>query len=101
MDVFIKLGIIAVCVTAGIFLQITLSRHGGKWMGLILPALTFSASMLYIINIIRNSQASLSRTMFGVLYTLVELNIPTLAFYIIYRNYHKTQKNHEKKKKKR
>lgn len=92
MVILIRLLAIAVVVTAGVVVQVFLSKRRSKWPGLVLVVLSLAFSIIYVAIMTNMSQVSWTRNLFGIVNTLVEFNIPTLAFYIIYRKYHKSSK---------
>jgi len=101
--------LLAVAVGA-IFLQIYLSRKESKWLGLILPIITFSLSLIVVMSMVAFIQpATLTETTFvngelvtnvisaepnredlsgaiaTVIYTFIFINIPTIVLLIIYK----------------
>jgi len=97
-------------IVGGIFLQIFLSRREGKWLGLILPLITFSLSLVVVFGmaayigpttlrvqefvdgelvttIVSESQGreAISGAVAGAIYTFALMNIPTAILLIIYK----------------
>jgi len=97
-------------LVGGIFLQIYLSKKDGKWLGLILPLITFSLSLLVVFGMAayvgsetftvsefvdgelvtrvvhenQNRQA-LPGAVAGAIFTFIMMNIPTVILLIIYK----------------
>jgi len=65
-----------------IWLQALLSKRPSKWLGLILPIISFGFSVLYLLNIA--DTGSLWQNSLLVVSTLLLSNIPTLIFLAIY-----------------
>lgn len=73
-------------LVAIILLQIILSKKESKWLGLIIPIISFGLSILWILGI--PHYLSLSGLIFKVILVFIISNIPTtifLAIYFIYR----------------
>jgi len=92
----------------GIFLQIHLSKMENKWLGLILPLITFAISLLIVLNMAtfmqpgtltqselvdgewvtriiseRGERITIPGAIGGVIYTFILMNIPTIILLII------------------
>lgn len=81
-DVVIIL-LIALCVAAGvIWLQLCLSKKLNKWLGLILPTITFIYSLICVLNIVGTD--SLWHNMILTVSTLLLFNISTIILLAIY-----------------
>jgi hypothetical protein len=77
-------------LTGVIFLQIFLSKKPNKWLGLILPIITFLISIILMIPSMENifRIEFISRAFFANMVACVFFNIPTvvlLAIYLIFR----------------
>ena len=94
----------------GVFLQIYLSKQESKWLGLILPIVTFGFSLLAVLNMVVYVELGTSTTSMyingewvtttieegsremipgaigGVIYTFVLMNIPTVILLAIYKS---------------
>ena len=72
-----------------IFLQVYLSKMENDWPGLILPILSLSVSIISVLGLL------LVAVRGGVIITMIIyfilINIPTLAFFLIYKTVHKKQ----------
>lgn len=74
--------ILLLLVVGGVLLQIFLSRRENKWLGLVLPLLTFLMSLLNVLSI--RDTGSISQNVLLVLVTVLVGNIPTLVLLGIY-----------------
>ncbi len=87
--------VIVLAAAAGIiWLQIFLSKRNSRWLGLILPVLSFILSWLPVLNIMDTGNAWQNTLLVAV--TLLLYNIPTVVFLVIYavireRRKHKAQ----------
>ena len=68
--------------------QILICKYIRGRAGLILPVLSFIISIIYMLNIIDID----GNGWMAALTTLIIANIPTIIFYLIYRNYDKKEK---------
>lgn len=93
LSIIIVLGIGFVVYAGMIILQIYWSKHENKWLGLILPAITFLASLLYVISIMDTGDALMNAVL--ILITLLITNIPTFILLGIYFTYKSKQKKNE------
>ena len=67
--------------------QILICKYIKGRAGLILPTLSFTISIIYMLNLIDDNNWWMSALM-----TLVIANIPTIIFYLIYRYYDNKEK---------
>lgn len=75
--------IILIIVVAGLlWLQLFLSKMPNKWLGLFLPAITFSFSLLFLFNI--KDSGSLWHNIVLIVSSLLLSNIPTMFLLLIY-----------------
>lgn len=74
--------IVALIVVGGVLLQIFLSIRENKFLGLILPAISFLLSVIFMMMVINNE--SLAHPVFVGLATLGLYNVPTLVFLTVY-----------------
>lgn len=82
-----------------IFLQIFLSRRNNKWLGLILPFLTFAFSLIGILNVASVNNSTVWVSFATVVATFIGGNIPTIILIGIYLACReKAKKNNELKK---
>ena len=89
--------LLLVFVVGGIVLQIFLSRKENKLFGLILPAITFGVSLLFVLNVANAGE--LSTVIVMTISTFLLLNIPTAVLLVIYaacRGKRKRQRDLEK-----
>lgn len=78
--------IVLLFLVAIILLQIILSKRESKWLGLIIPIISFGLSILWVLGI--PYYLSFSGLIFKVILVFIIANIPTaifLAIYFIYR----------------
>lgn len=73
-----------------ILLQIVLSKRENKWLGLIIPIISFGLSILWILGI--PYYLSLSGLTVKVILVFILTNIPTAIFLLIYFIYQKNVK---------
>jgi hypothetical protein len=66
-----------------VILQIFLSRRKNKWLGLILPVISFMISLLAPLNLIANGKSN-SKVIAEFLMSLILPNIPTIIYVLIY-----------------
>lgn len=78
----ILLAALLVFGVGGILLQLFLSRRENKWLGLILPLLTFLSALLNVLGIA--DTGSTAQNVLLVLTTVLVGNIPTLVLLAIY-----------------
>lgn len=69
-------------LAALILLQITLSKRESKWLGLIIPIVSFGLSILWVLGI--PYYLSSSGLAFKVILVFIIANIPTAIFLVIY-----------------
>lgn len=99
---FINILIVLALIAGGVILQIVLSKKENKWLGLILPLISFVISLLFVFNISVGNLMYTGKTgvmAVLVLQTLVLCNIPTailLAIYFVCRDRKKRKKEIEK-----
>lgn len=74
--------LIVLIAAVGVILQLFLSKKSNKWLGLILPIITFVFSLLYVLNIM--DTGSLWQNMILIVSTLLLSNIPTIILLAIY-----------------
>ena len=67
--------------------QILICKYIKGRSGLILPSLSFTISIIYMLNLIDDNNWWMAALM-----TLVIANIPTIIFYLIYRYYDQKEK---------
>lgn len=80
--IWVTLIVLAVFVVGGILLQIFLSKRESKWPGLVLPAISFLWSLLYLFNMM--DTGSVVQNILTALLTVLLSNIPTLVLLAIY-----------------
>ena len=80
--IWVTLIVLAVFVVGGILLQIFLSKRESKWPGLVLPAISFLWSLLYLFNVM--DTGSVVQNILTALLTVLLSNIPTLVLLAIY-----------------
>lgn len=80
--IWVTLIILLVFVVGGILLQIFLSKRESKWPGLVLPAISFLWSLLYLFNLM--DTGSVVQNILMALLTILIANIPTLILLAIY-----------------
>ena len=79
---WVSLLVLLVVVVGGILLQIFLSKRESKWPGLVLPAISFLWSLLYLFNLM--DTGSVVQNILTALLTGLLSNIPTLVLLAIY-----------------
>ena len=79
---WVSLLVLLVVVVGGILLQIFLSKRESKWPGLVLPAISFLWSLLYLFNLM--DTGSVVQNILTALLTVLLSNIPTLVLLAIY-----------------
>ena len=79
---WVSLLVLLVVVVGGILLQIFLSKRESKWPGLVLPAISFLWSLLYLFNLM--DTGSMVQNILTALLTMLLANIPTLVLLAIY-----------------
>lgn len=79
---WVSLLVLLVVVVGGILLQIFLSKRESKWPGLVLPAISFLWSLLYLFNMM--DTGSVVQNILTALLTVLLSNIPTLVLLAIY-----------------
>lgn len=72
-----------------VFLQILLSRSENKWVGLVLPILSFLVSLIYPLNMA--TYTAISINIVNIILALLVTNIPTLILLFVYFVYRKKQ----------
>lgn len=80
--IWVTLIVLLVFVVGGILLQIFLSKRESKWPGLVLPAISFLWSLLYLFNLM--DTGSVVQNILMALFTMLITNIPTLILLAIY-----------------
>lgn len=75
---------VLILLVGGIFLQIFLSKKKSKWLGLILPAITFLYSVLLLLNLAALEGMSGGEIFMLVASTFLISNIPTIILMVIY-----------------
>ena len=80
--IWVTLIVLVVFVVGGILLQIFLSKRESKWPGLVLPAISFLWSLLYLFNLM--DTGSVVQNILTALLTVLLTNIPTLVLLAIY-----------------
>jgi len=102
-NVLTSLVVIVSFLIGSMFLQIYLSKKENKWLGLILPCITFAVSIASILGVTLSAQVIQSgdvimqsveavKALGGdalstVLYMFVLYNMPTGVFILIYKSY--------------
>lgn len=79
---WVSLLVLLVVVVGGILLQIFLSKRESRWPGLVLPAISFLWSLLYLFNMM--DTGSVVQNILTALLTVLLSNIPTLVLLVIY-----------------
>ncbi|MFA7412410.1 MAG: hypothetical protein WCZ27_09250 [Tissierellaceae bacterium] len=79
-----------VFIVGGVVLQKFLSKRKNKWLGIVLPLITFIFSLIGMLNIA--STGDLGETTVLVITTLLLMNIPTIILLAIYFSCQKTTK---------
>lgn len=79
---WVSLLVLLVVVVGGILLQIFLYKRESKWPGLVLPAISFLWSLLYLFNLM--DTGSVVQNILTALLTVLLSNIPTLVLLAIY-----------------
>lgn len=79
---WVSLLVLLVVVVGGILLQIFLSKRESKWPGLVLPAISFLWSLLYLFSLM--DTGSVVQNILTALLTVLLSNIPTLVLLAIY-----------------
>ena len=79
---WVSLLVLLVVVVGGILLQIFLSKRESKWPGLVLPAISFLWSLLYLFNLM--DTGSVVQNILTALLTVLLSYIPTLVLLAIY-----------------
>lgn len=79
---WVSLLVLLAVVVGGILLQIFLSKRESKWPGLVLPAISFLWSLLYLFNLM--DTGSVVQNILTALLTVLLSNIPTLVLLAIY-----------------
>ena len=79
---WVSLLVLLVVVVGGILLQIFLSKRESKWPGLVLPAISFLWSLLYLFNLM--DTGSVVQNILTALLTVLLSNIPTLVLLASY-----------------
>lgn len=74
--------LLLVLLVGGILLQIFLSRRESRWLGLILPAVTFLWSLVMLLSVA--AYDSLAQAIAAILMVLILGNIPTAVLLGIY-----------------
>jgi hypothetical protein len=77
-----RVAFLILLVGGSIMLQIFLSRRENRWLGLILPMLTFLISFLYVLNVADIGDTA--STVMAIVSVLLLPNIPTAVFLVIY-----------------
>lgn len=75
--------ILLALLVAMIFVQIFLSKQVSKWLGFVLPIITFLNSIVIALAIFVDDQST-SEKLFTVLSTFILVNIPTIMLLLIY-----------------
>jgi uncharacterized membrane protein HdeD (DUF308 family) len=74
--------ILIVFAVGGTLLQIFLSKRESKWLGLVLPVITFLCSVLMVLNV--TVMESVRAAIAAAISALIAGNIPTLILLAIY-----------------
>lgn len=80
---WVTLLVLLVLVVGGVLLQIFLSKRESRWPGLVLPAISFLWSLLYLFNMM--DTGSVVHNILMAILTILLTNIPTLVLLAIYR----------------
>lgn len=75
MDIPINTIITLTMLVGVVFLQISLSKRRSKWLGLILPTITFSLSLLSTLLIVAN---------FAKPFTVIDITIPAILVFFLW-----------------
>ena len=86
--VAVNLVITFLILTVPLIAQILICKNVKGRVGLILPALTFVISIIYVVNVDANGSDWWKLA----ISTFLAVNIPTIIFYLIYRYYDKKEK---------
>ena len=79
---WVTLLVLLVFMAGGVLLQIFLSKRESKWPGLVLPAISFLWSLLYLFNLM--DTGSVVQNILMAILTILLTNIPTLVLLAIY-----------------
>ncbi len=92
--------VISIGILVGtIFLQIFLSKKESKWLGLILPGISFVFSLVAVLSLAAFPSMSAGEN-FGIIFiTFLLSNIPTLVLLGIYLGYREKKKSNSQLKK--
>lgn len=80
----ITLIFLIVIIAGGIWLQIFLSKKNNKWLGLILPVISCSYSLIKVFGLIAYNGMAGRDVLWLLVSTLFISNIPTLILMVIY-----------------
>ena len=80
----VLLPIIIIVAVAMIVLQIFLSRKENKWLGFILPIITFCFSLIAVLNFVATTGKDTPADVLGIFLTFLLYNIPTAILLVIY-----------------
>lgn len=94
INISIMLFFVLVLLVGGVFLQIFLSRKESKWLGLILPAITFIYSLLMVLGFAAFSAMTNSEAFMLIASTFLASNIPTIVLLGIYFGVREKRKIH-------
>jgi uncharacterized membrane protein (GlpM family) len=97
--VFFTIVFVLLLGSGAIVLQIFLSRRENRWLGLILPIITFLISVVYVLNVVNVGDTT--STVIALISVLLWANIPTAVFLVIYfacREKYKRKRNLDKMK---
>ncbi|ONI39516.1 hypothetical protein AN639_01605 [Candidatus Epulonipiscium fishelsonii] len=87
MKITISMLVLLILIVGCIFLQIFLSKQQNKWLGIILPIITFSFSVLMTIIYLLSFMAGtpIWQVLSVLLLVFVLHNIPTVVLCVIYK----------------
>ena len=83
-NVFFAIVVILLLGVGGVLLQIFLSKKDSKWLGLILPIITFSISVIAVANVAMFS-IDVKQTLLTIVSVLAIYNIPTVILLCVYK----------------
>lgn len=81
-------------------LQIFLSKKESKWLGLILPTISFLYSLIAVVGFIAytfvgNQNEEVAGSLFPIMALLIYPNIPTVILLLIYSHYREEKRKHK------
>ena len=80
----IILFVVLILGVGGIFLQIFLAKKESKWLGLILPIISFLFSLAQVLTGVTRVEMQTAKIISSIISTLLITNIPTIVYLGIY-----------------